>query len=373
MTWEKNLVAVRSLRSEHHANNIEPNITIVNWNLGKRCNYDCSYCGPEQHDWISPHHSLDSIKSFISQLSDWSNKQNKTFTICLTGGEPFIHPEIIEILQEIKQASSYGEQLVAITNGSLPLDLYQQSLEFLTHLTISLHLERSASEIQSALDKILALHQQFPDKWISVQVMCLPGKFDFLEHQIIPFLESNNIKFSLVRIRPWINEVKEWQNLPKKQIIKTEFTIEQQTQMKRDQKKILDTKIIEIYDEGSYYTAEELDWLKNQVPKTVFQNVGAWNTDLNYFETNCELIVVNDRNRFTGWNCFIGIDSMTVDFDGTIYRGTCMNGGPVGKIGSPIDFSTTPTVCAKPVCHYIPDLTVRKSLPEFLHLITKSS
>jgi organic radical activating enzyme len=290
----------------------------------------------------------------------------------ITGGEPFVHPNILEILKTIRQAETFKDQLVVITNGSVPLELYKKSFEYVTNLTISLHLERSDSEIQSALDKILALHQQFPDKWISVQVMCLPGKFDFLEHQIIPFLESNNIKFSLVRIRPWLDEIKELQTLSKKQMLKTKFTLEHQAQMKKNQKKILDTKIIEIYNEGSYYTAQELNWLKNQIPKTVFQNVGAWNTDLNYFETNCELIVVNDRNRFTGWNCFIGIDSMTVDFDGSIYRGTCQNGGAIGKIGSLIDFSTTPTVCAKTICHYIPDLTVRKSLPEFLHLITKS-
>ena len=102
MTWNKELRAIRSLRSEHHANNIEPRVVNINWDLGKRCNYDCSYCSPTIHDWTSPHHSVETVNSFVSQVDTWVKSQNKTFNISLTGGEPFLHNNLFNILTSLK-------------------------------------------------------------------------------------------------------------------------------------------------------------------------------------------------------------------------------------------------------------------------------
>jgi organic radical activating enzyme len=375
MAWEKKLIALRSLKSEHHANNIEPNVVDICWNLGKRCNYNCSYCSPAIHDWTSPHHSIDTVNNFIAQMNSWVASQNKTFVMSLTGGEPFIHPQIIEILKIIKQASACGDQLIVTSNGSVNLELYKKSFEYLTNLTISLHLDRSDVEIQATLDKIVFLHQNFPDKFINVQVMCLPGKFNFIEHTVIPLLESNNVKFTLRRIRPWFNEaVDEWKLLPKKQILKTQYSLEQQAQHKSAEKRKIDSRLSQIYNSEEFYSTQELEWLRNQVPKTTWQNIGAWDEDLNYCETNSDLMVSNNKNQFIGWTCFAGIDTLLIDFDGLLYRGQCLNDGPIGKLGSAIDFPNTATLCKKQWCTSNVDHTVRKVAdPELLHLITKPS
>ena len=374
MNWEKNLVALRSLRSEHHATNIEPQIINVDWNLGKRCNYDCSYCSPAIHDWTSPHHSIDSIKDFVDQINNWVRSQNKTFNMGITGGEPFVHPNIIEILKITHDASEFAEQIVITTNGSMPLELYQKSFEYLTHLTISLHLERSDTETQATLDKVILLHQQFPDKWINVQVMCLPGKLEFVENTIMPLLESNNIKFTLRRIRPWLNEaVPEWKDLPKRQILKSVYTLDQQTQTKENEKRTMDKRLAEVYDTENYYSFEELEWFRTHEPATSWQNIALWNEDADYFETNSDIMVSNSKNRFTGWHCFIGVDSLFIDFDGLLYRGVCHNDGPIGRIGSTIDFTTTPTICKKQWCLSNVDMTVRKAHPDYVHLVTQQS
>ena len=372
MTWNKELRAIRSLRSEHHANNIEPRVVNINWDLGKRCNYDCSYCSPAIHDWTSPHHSVDVINNFVTQIDAWVKSQNKTFNISLTGGEPFVHPEIINIVRIIQQADTFGDQFSITTNGSLPLALYRQSFAYLTNLTISLHLERSDAETQTTLEKAIALHHEFPDKWITVQVMCMPGKFEFVETTVIPLLESNGVKFTLRRIRPWLNEaVDEWQIVSKRQILKTEYPLEQQTQMKEAEKLRLDGRLTQIYNSEEYYTTQELAWLRERVPETTWQNIGIWDEDLTYREVNSDLMVSNNRNQFAGWTCFAGIDSLFIDFDGLLYRGVCHNDGPIGHISKRIDFSNAPTTCKKQWCVSNVDQTVRKAQPEFLHLITR--
>ena len=106
------------------------------------------------------------------------------------------------------------------------------------------------------------------------------------------------------------------------------------------------------------------------MPATTWQNVGIWNTDLEYTETNSDLMVSNNQNRFNNWHCFIGIDSLFIDFDGLIYRGVCHNEGSIGQLGGNINFVGAPTVCQKLWCTSNVDQTIRKSRKDFLHLIT---
>lgn len=372
MTWEKPLRAIRSLRSEHHATHIEPQVIAVSWNLGKRCNYDCSYCSPAIHDWTSAHHGLDLVIDTIEQINSWAQAQNKKFIMSLTGGEPFVHPEIIQMLARIRQASNYGQQLTVTSNGSVPLELYQTALTFVSHLTLSLHLERSDSETQETLQKAIVLHEKFPDRWINVQVMCAPGKLAFVDDCVIPLLESHRVKFVLRRIRPWLNEVfEEWKTQPKRQILKTKYQLDQQTEIKEVEKQRLDQRLQQVYESEDYYTAEELLWFTQRIPKTNWQNIGVWNNDMQYFETNSDIMVSNNHNRFNSWACFAGIDSLFIDFDGLVYRSVCHNDGAIGRLGGPINFSTEPMICKKQWCNSNVDQTVRKARADSLHLITK--
>ena len=37
------------------------NVFQVTWDLGRRCNYDCTYCPVTRHDNFSPHATLDEL------------------------------------------------------------------------------------------------------------------------------------------------------------------------------------------------------------------------------------------------------------------------------------------------------------------------
>lgn len=372
MIWEKPLRAIKCLRSEHHAHAVEPNIINVLWTLGKRCNYDCSYCPPTVHDWASPHLPIEAIAYGINQISRWAESRGKHFNMHFTGGEPFVHPDIIEIFKTAKKSQFYGDQLTVISNGSLPVELYQKSIEHLSHLTISLHFERSDTEIKNILDKIVILNKEFPHKWVTAQVMCEPGKFEFIENIVIPFLISNQIKFSLRRVRPWLNEaISEWKSLSKLQILKTQYPLEQQTKMREAEKDNVLMRLTEVYNSENFYTTKELEWLRKNEPTISYNDVGFWNEDFEYFETNSDFMMSNDRSRFTGWTCFGGLDTLYIDNDGLVYRTSCHNDGSIGIIGKEITFPTDPMICKKQHCFAQPDRTVRKARSDSLHLITK--
>ena len=42
------------------------NSVKVEWNLGKRCNYDCSYCPSSIHDNTSAHTDIEVLKATFS-------------------------------------------------------------------------------------------------------------------------------------------------------------------------------------------------------------------------------------------------------------------------------------------------------------------
>jgi molybdenum cofactor biosynthesis enzyme MoaA len=342
------------------------------WNLGKRCNYDCSYCAPTTHDWVSPHHPLDTIKNFVNKLDGWTTQQNKTFKIALTGGEPMVHPDILDILKTIKSAKSCSDQLVMTSNGSLPLELYQRSLEWLTNLTISLHLERSDKEIQKKLDLIVALNSQFKNRWISVQIMVLPGKIEFIDTVIIPLFTAHQIKFTIRKIRPYTNvAVEEWHNLEKRQIIKKEYPIKIQLEQKTKEKLNQQNTLKESWKPGNYYSDDEIQWLNRRAEQeSVWQNIGVWTKESQYFETNSDILSANNKNRFTGWLCWIGIDGVKIDFDGNIYKANCQTDGKIGNIAEDFIFSTDPVTCQLQWCISNSDHIIRKCNPIYKNLVT---
>ena len=64
---------------EHYSKSVK-----VEWNLGKRCNYDCSYCPAEIHDMVSPHTDIKILKNAVDELAKIENVR-----ISLTGGPSF--------------------------------------------------------------------------------------------------------------------------------------------------------------------------------------------------------------------------------------------------------------------------------------------
>jgi len=66
------------------------NTIKIEWNIGKRCNYDCSYCPSMIHDNISPHTDINILKTTVDVLSNLGTKVR----LSLTGGEPCVHSDI---------------------------------------------------------------------------------------------------------------------------------------------------------------------------------------------------------------------------------------------------------------------------------------
>lgn len=211
----------------------------VEWNLGKRCNYDCSYCGNEIHDNTSEHLSLVVIENTIKNISNTAKDQNKICRISLTGGEPFVHPKIIDILKIIKQ--NHIEKISVTSNGSVPLKKYLDSIPFMNYYIFSYHFEYAYHE--KIINTIIELNKEikkYKDKSLHVHLMYLPGKIKEAK-EIISLMNENNVKWAIRRIRPRVDpETLTWAKA-------------NTSGMKTIAKKVKD----------DYYTSEDLEFLLN--------------------------------------------------------------------------------------------------------------
>lgn len=99
--------------------------------LNTQCNLRCKHCCQPSYDKIMP---VAQVKRILKILNE-----KKVFEINLTGGEPFLHPNIFELIQ--LSAEKYNFATIIITNGTLlteslvkRLSKFRNNLAFLVSL-----------------------------------------------------------------------------------------------------------------------------------------------------------------------------------------------------------------------------------------------
>ena len=181
------------IRVEHASKKYKEWVRIE-WNMGRRCNFDCSYCGADLHDNKSKHLPFEKFDDAVRTMREFY--ADKQIRMSLTGGEPFVHPRILDIL---KLFPKYGvDEVSTITNGSLPLKKYQTALEYIDNLIFSWHFEFLR------VDHMKHVLSNLNRKQVKVHLMYLPGQLEEIKG-VVDWLNDNNVKFNVRRIRPMTN------------------------------------------------------------------------------------------------------------------------------------------------------------------------
>lgn len=342
-------------------------VLSVNWNLSKKCNFDCSYCSPFIHDAVSPGIDLDIAKTFISNCDSVIAKNNAQIKWHFAGGEPFVDPALIDLLEYVRNKPT-TKFVSTISNGSLPYEKYQASLKYIDSLTFSLHLERSQDEIQKTIDKIIKLKQQ-TDIDVSAHVMFLPGKSELVQH-IYNTLKLHDINIVVRKIDPPLDEdlVPFVKTGPGRKDLVAKESTEQQALGVMYKIKTAETRLDRL---STYYTQAEQQLLQQLNKEHEFQDAGVWWSDQSQSDINVDNLIANDQHSFFRWICFAGVDALYIHSNGLIYRGMCGNRGAIGHIQQPFDISNIkPTICDYQYCNCAADIRVRKcSRSKYLNLI----
>jgi MoaA/NifB/PqqE/SkfB family radical SAM enzyme len=133
-----------------------PEPMTVTWDLGRRCNYDCSYCEATRHNNFSRHRSLDELKQTLKFIKEYAELYGyEHVNINFTGGEPTTNPIFFEFAEYAKLQNFF--KLGLTTNGAFSpkfLDNIENNFDW---VTVSYHAESNAKLKDTVINNIKSL------------------------------------------------------------------------------------------------------------------------------------------------------------------------------------------------------------------------
>ena len=272
----------------------------IEWNLGKRCNYDCSYCPSSIHDNTSEHTDINILKAAVDKLP--SNAR-----ISFTGGEPTVHPQFEEL---IDYCISKDIRWINVTTNGTRKASYYFNLP-VQHYVFSLHFE---FDWERVLDNILmfAKSEELYKPYM-INVMAHPDKMEEVRKAVFAF-DRWGIPYVIRRIR--------W------------------TEGDHN-----------IFDDMRY-DQNDLDWILSRTgtvnPNTIIDDIE---------KMHANDIIKLHKNKFKGWTCTAGLESLMINWDGEVHR----VGGSLGNIYTgTFDLPTDPIICTRDSCTCAADIPLTK-------------
>jgi hypothetical protein len=166
-------VTTRDLLAIYPVDENAKGITIT-WNVGKRCNYACSYCGKDLHDKVSPHRSFEQLVKAWLRLKVVVKSSGRPARIIFTGGEPSLNPYFLEFVEFLNQTQRrWVNQIGVTTNGSETVGYYGELLHNMDFITFSTHFEwwDESDFMTMLLDIWRRSGKNRMGKWVSVNLM----------------------------------------------------------------------------------------------------------------------------------------------------------------------------------------------------------
>ena len=108
----------------------------VYWEIGRRCNYDCSYCWPWIHNNTDPHKPLVDLMR-ATRLIETKFTKGERVNFIISGGEPTANKDFLDWLRYLNVC---GHHISLHSNGSRKPDYYREIIHF-GDLNLSVHYE----------------------------------------------------------------------------------------------------------------------------------------------------------------------------------------------------------------------------------------
>jgi sulfatase maturation enzyme AslB (radical SAM superfamily) len=158
---------------------VEMNFPIpyqVLWDLGRLCNYDCSYCWPNVHNRHEEHKNYDDLINTCNKIiDDWSHGEPIRWNF--GGGEPTLHPRFLDLLKHLK---SRNQWTMVTSNGTRDHKYWSLAAENLNSINLSAHFDglKDEKDEDRFVRNVEAVCKHFDehndDHWLEVKLMAPP-------------------------------------------------------------------------------------------------------------------------------------------------------------------------------------------------------
>jgi organic radical activating enzyme len=294
-----------------YADTSKENWFLVAWTLSNKCNYRCSYCPSYLNDGSTGQPEWPIVEQFVKGFSIPS----KTICYRISGGEPTYWKHFLDLAKLVK---SKGHQFTFLTNGSQTVEYYKEISKFADGIIISYHDE------YADIDHIINVANAV-ECVVVVNLMMVQDKFDRMV-EIGEKLYSGTTKLAI------------W---PKVVLDKTsgEFVTNNVSDYTDEQKSII----------KSWPYFRKIDDSQIHRGSLLLDNLPVTGND----------IIVKGLNNYKGWSCWAGLDMLSIDMWGDIYRSECKQGGKLGNLEN-YTLPTEPITCPANKCSCLSDIYLQK-------------
>ncbi len=281
----------------------------LTWCVNNICTNHCRYCPDLLHRGQNRHYEWHHAESFSRQIL----ALNRPVELSITGGEPTVSPWLPQL---IKMFTSRSHRVTVTTNGVRSGDYWAQSPP--SALSVSYH---AAWDDGHWFDRLVATGAKVPNT--VARIMMDPLHWDQCLEQFDQILRETDLGLEPVRLQDW----------------GADRVVYRPTQLAQLQ------RLMRL----SRPAPRQEHWHLSEVQG---QPVGG---------TWANQLISRGQNRFSGWSCTIGQDSLFVQFDGSYRRGNCDQGGYLGWIWDQIPWPREPVGCQRRECQYTTDILTAKS------------
>ncbi len=304
-----------------HRNLDHKNYVVVNWCMGNTCNYSCSYCPDDLHNAKTPWPDEDVVIQFIDKVTN--HYVGKKIYFELTGGEVSLWKGLPRVLDYLREKQC---KVGIISNGSRSMEFFSKLVDKIDHICLSFHPE-SANE-----DHFYSVVEFFADRIRThVNFMMKPDVFNKCLSFAMRIKNIPNISIALQPLMEGLNGAMYDYN-------------ELQSKAMNNQHELL-VKHIKYTKDYEYYRGAMAMVMADGEKKAIAP----------------QRFISSGENSWQGWNCHVGLEQIVIDMGGTIYRGWCLAGGPIGKIfDKELNLPEKPIVCPIKKCHCNLDIMATK-------------
>jgi wyosine [tRNA(Phe)-imidazoG37] synthetase (radical SAM superfamily) len=282
------------------------------------CNFNCSYCWPGTHDgnFRYPKNFDDILANFRNVFDQYKQAGKTKFHLTISGGgEPTLWPKLENFCKQLKE--THNVFITLVSNGSRTLEWWKNNYLYFDDVALSFHNEYADIEHHCAVADFLY------EKELKVTTLVL---MDFKNWN--KCVDAVNVM--MTSKYPWIIQTKEIVDAPGRGVdcYNTEQTAYLESSIKRIP--------------SSDRLLKHIDDFKLHQSVVLFDNNTAK-------VAKPHTIILNNWNKFKGWSCMLGAESIVINHDGTI-RGSC--GVELNGMNS--------VICPKNDCSCQPDTHISK-------------
>jgi len=170
-TWYKNIASIWPYKLLQKVHIFQTDIMVT-----EKCNLNCSYCNMFIPHYDSPTHK--NVDGIFFDIDSYFNVVDYVSIFHLVGGEPFLHPNIKDIIEYVeKKYSSRIDKFIITTNGTvLPKE---EVLETLKHSNVILSVSNYTDELEKLSKKVNRVINTYKDLKINHYVRDNIKWYDF--------------------------------------------------------------------------------------------------------------------------------------------------------------------------------------------------